>query len=250
MVLIYPPPPTRNITPKFEVLEPGIAIERIFAPTSHGSTARGFRYYGPLHRFDHQRCDPEEDVSSAKASVRDAPPGANPLGLDRERPKGLASRRASRQPSGKPTVDPDRGIMYAGFRLSCCLVEVFGDQGLIDIKQQKIAHMTLTQSLKLLDLRGSGAWDAGSVVAMATDGKRRLTQGWGRYFYEHPELYGQIDGLMFNNAHNGESAISLYERAEPQIVSAKTVVQDLNDPALRNKLLVIANRLNLLIEID
>jgi hypothetical protein len=55
---------------------------------------------------------------------------------------------------------------------------------------------------------------------------------------------------MFNNAHNGESAISLYERAEPQIVSAKTVVQDLNDPALRNKLLVIANRLNLLIEID
>ncbi|MEY2830950.1 MAG: hypothetical protein RLZZ574_208 [Cyanobacteriota bacterium] len=207
MVLIYPPPPTRNITPKFEVLEPGIAIERIFAPTSHGSTAIGFRYYGPVHRFDHQ-------------------------------------------PSGKPTVDPDRGIMYAGFSLSCCLVEVFGDEGLIDIKQQKIAHITLTQSLKLLDLRGSGAWDAGSVVAMATDGKRRLTQAWGRYFYEHPELYSQIDGLMFNNAHNGESAISLYERAEPQIVSAKTVVQDLNDPALRNKLLVIANRLNLLIEID
>jgi RES domain len=240
MVLIYPPPPTRNITPKFKVLEPGIAIERIFAPTSHGSTARGFRYYGPLHRFDHQRCDPEEDVSSAKALVR----------LDRERPKGLASRRASRQPSGKPTVDPDRGIMYAGFSLSCCLVEVFGDQGSINIKQQKIAHITLTQSLKLLDLRGSGAWDAGSVVAMATDGKRRLTQAWGCYFYEHPELYSQIDGLMFNNAHNGESAISLYERAEPQIVSAKTVVQDLNDPALRNKLLVIANRLNLLIEID
>jgi RES domain len=231
MVLIYPPPPTRNITPKFEVLEPGMAIERIFAPTSHGSTAIGFRYYGPLHRFDHQRCDPA-DVSSAKASVR----------LDRE--------RASRQPSGKPTVDPDRGIMYAGFSLSCCLVEVFGDQGSINIKQQKIAHITLTQSLKLLDLRGSGAWDAGSVVAMATDGKRRLTQAWGRYFYKHPELYSQIDGLMFNNAHNGESAISLYERAEPQIVSAKTVVQDLNDPALRNKLLVIANRLNLLIEID
>jgi hypothetical protein len=224
MVLIYPPPPTRNITPKFEVLEPGMAIKRIFAPTSHGSTAIGFRYYGPVHRFDHQRCDPA-DVSSAK-------------------------ERASRQPSGKPTVDPDRGIMYAGFSLSCCLVEVFGDQGLIDIKQQKVAHITLTQSLKLLDLRGSGAWDAGSVVAMATDGKRRLTQAWGRYFYEHPELYGQIDGLMFNNAHNGESAISLYERAEPQIVSAKTVVQDLNDPALRNKLLVIANRLNLLIEID
>jgi hypothetical protein len=207
MVLIYPPPPTRNITPKFEVLEPGIAIKRIFDPTSHGSTAIGFRYYGPLHRFDHQ-------------------------------------------PHGKPIVDSDRGIMYAGFSLSCCLIEVFGDEGSINIKQQKIAHITLTQSLKLLDLRGAGAWDAGSVVAMATDGKRRLTQAWSRYFYKNLELYGQIDGLMFNNAHNGESAISLYERAEPQIVSAKTIVQDLNDPALRNKLLVIANRLNLLIEID
>ncbi|MDJ0751759.1 MAG: RES family NAD+ phosphorylase [Woeseiaceae bacterium] len=207
MVLIYPPPPTRNITPKLAVLESGRAIKRIFAPTSYGSTATGFRYYGPLHRFDHQK-------------------------------------------DGKPTVAPDRGIIYAGFSLSCCLIEVFGDDGVIDIKQQKIAKITLTQSLKLLDLRGTSAWDAGSVVAMTTDGRRRLTQAWSRYFYEHPELYGQIDGLIFNNAHNGEEALALYERAATQMASAQTVVQALDAPALRNKLFVVANRLNLLVEIN
>ncbi len=85
---------------------------------------------------------------------------------------------------------------------------------------------------------------------MTTDGRRRLTQAWSRYFYEHPELYGQIDGLIFNNAHNGEEALALYERAATQMASAQTVVQALDAPALRNKLFVVANRLNLLVEIN
>ena len=78
-------------------------------------------------------------------------------------------------------------------------------------KKQQIAFVTLKQSLKLLDLRESGAWDAGSVMAMTSDGRRKLTQAWSRYFYENLDLYGNIEGLIFNNAHDGQMAIALYE---------------------------------------
>jgi hypothetical protein len=61
-------------------------------------------------------------------------------------------------------------------------------------------------------------------------------------------IYTQIDGLIFNNAHNGEDAIALYERAKTQIASAAIKVTDLNDPALRGAILGIVNRLNLLVE--
>ena len=53
MVEIRYPPPTRNITPQLFELKPGTTIQRIFDPTSYGATAIGFRYYGPLSRFDH-----------------------------------------------------------------------------------------------------------------------------------------------------------------------------------------------------
>ena len=55
MVEIRYPPPTRNITPQLFELKSGTTIQRIFDPTSYGATATGFRYYGPLSRFDHQR---------------------------------------------------------------------------------------------------------------------------------------------------------------------------------------------------
>ena len=207
MVEIRYPPPTRNITPQFTELKPGTTIQRIFDPTSYGATAIGFRYYGPLSRFDHQR-------------------------------------------GKRPQIDKERGIIYAGFSLSCCLIELFGDEGIIKIQQQQIAYITLKQSLKLLALRESGAWDAGSVASMTVDGRRKLTQAWSRYFYENPDLYGDIDGLIFNNAHNQEEAIALYERALPQLSSADISTLNLNEPAIRESILAIATRLNLLVEIQ
>ena len=207
MVEIRYPPPTRNISPQWFELKPGTIIQRIFDPTSYGASATGFRYYGPLSRFDHQR-------------------------------------------NTQPKIDRERGIIYAGLNLSCCLIEVFGDDGTIKIQQQQIAYITLKQSLKLLDLRGSGAWDAGSLKAMTSDGRRKLTQAWSRYFYENPDLYGKIEGLVFNNAHDGQMAITLYERASPQLLSADVSILDLNEPTIRETVLAIANRLNLLVEIE
>ncbi|MEM8830968.1 MAG: RES family NAD+ phosphorylase [Cyanobacteria bacterium P01_G01_bin.19] len=207
MVEIRYPPPTRNISPQWFELKAGTKIQRIFDPTNYGSTATGFRYYGPLSRFDHQN-------------------------------------------NKKPKIDKERGIIYAGLSLSCCLIEVFGDDETIKIQKQQIAYITLKQSLKLLDLRDSGAWNAGSVAAMAVDGRRRLTQAWSRYFYENPNLYSNIEGLIFNNAHDGEPAIALYERAASKLLSADVSVLDLNEPTIRETVLAIANRLNLLVEIE
>jgi hypothetical protein len=207
MVEIRYPPPTRNITPQLFELKSGTIIQRIFDPTSYGSTATEFRYYGPLSRFDHQQ-------------------------------------------GGQPKIDRGRVIIYAGLNLSCCLIEVFGDDEAIKIQQQQIAYITLKQSLKLLDLRESGAWDAGSVAAMAVDGRRILTQAWSRYFYENPDLYEYIDGLIFNNAHNGKPALAFYERATSKLLSADVSVLDLNEPTIRETILAIAGKLNLLVEIE
>ena len=207
MVEIRYPPPTRNISPQWFELKSGTTILRIFDPTSYGGSATGFRYYGPLSRFDHQQ-------------------------------------------SQKPELNEERGIIYAGFNLSCCLIEVFGDDEAIEIQQQQITFITLKQSLKLLDLRESGAWDAGSVTAMTSDGRRKLTQAWSRYFYENPDLYGDTEGLIFNNAHDGQAAIALYERASPPLLSADVSVLNLNEPTIRETILAIANRLNLLVEIE
>lgn len=150
----------------------------------------------------------------------------------------------------QPDIDGERGIIYVGLNLSCCLIEVFGDDETIKIKQQQIAYITLKQGLKLLDLRNSGGWDAGSVAAMASDGRRRLTQAWSCYFYENTNLYGKLDGLIFNNAHDSAEAIVLYERASSQLSSAEILILNLNDPAIREPILAIANRLNLLVEIE
>lgn len=207
MVEIRYPPPTRNITPQIIELKPGTTIQRIFNPASYGATAAGFRYFGPLSRFDHQR-------------------------------------------GKKAQIDNERGIIYAGFSLSCCLIEIFGDHGIIKLRQQQIAYITLKKSLNLLDLRNSGAWNAGSTASMAVDGKRKLTQAWSRYFYDNSDLYGEIDGLIFNNAHNGEEAIAIYERAVKQLSSASISTLNLNEPTIRESILKVANQLNLLVGIE
>jgi RES domain len=129
--------------------------------------------------------------------------------------------------------DPERGITYAGLTLSCCLVECFGDTGVIEIKGQQIGRIQLTRDLNLLDLRANGAMRAGSVAALAKVADRHLSQDWSRYFYEQTDLYGQIDGISFFNAHNDEEAIALYERAQSNLICPDDQVLSLAHPSLR-----------------
>lgn len=132
-----------------------------------------------------------------------------------------------------PHIDPERGIYYAAFTLSGCLVECFGDTGVIEIREERVCRLDIVRSLTLLDLRGSGAMKAGSVAALAKTAERRLSQEWSRYFYEQEVLYSTVDGLIYFNAHNDEEAIVLYERAMDGLVCPSERIIKLTHPQLR-----------------
>lgn len=198
MVAVAPPPPVRRPeAPLFHRLGVGAELVRIFDPTAHGATATSFRYYGPLHRFDHHQGGP----------VR------------------------------SPRPDPARGVYYAARDLSGCLVEVFGDDGFVETGELEVALPVLRRELRLLDLRGQGAMRAGTVSALAKVPDRGLTQGWSRYFYGEVGAYGEIDGLAYANAHNDEEAVLLYERARDALECSGERVLRLDDPALRSAIL-------------
>jgi hypothetical protein len=193
MVRIALPPPSKPPSPLFRTLAADTSILRIFDPTRYGTTALTFRYYGPIGRFDHQRLAPE----------------------------------------GGCTEDLERGISYAGLTLSCCLVECFGDSGVIELKGQQIGRIQIDRELNLLDLRGNGAMRAGSIAALAKTADRQISQEWSRYFYERTDLYGLIDGISYFNAHNDEEAFALYERSRSALVCPDSQILSLNHPSLR-----------------
>jgi RES domain len=199
VVFIAEPPPSKPPNPLHCTLASGSFLFRIFDPTSHNAQALTFRNFGPINRFDHQRI-PSQGNSFA--------------------PRVLAQ-------------DPERGIYYAGLTLSCCLVECFGDSGVIELKDRKICSVQLARDLTLLDLKDNGAMRAGSVAALAKVADRNLSQAWSRYFYEQTSLYGKIDGISFRNAHNDEEAIALYERAQSALICPNDQILRLDNPSLR-----------------
>jgi hypothetical protein len=150
--------------------------------------------------------------------------------------------------SEKPSEDPQRRIIYAGFTLSCCIAEYFGDGEIINVENIKLAIIYLDKELKLLDLRGAAAMAAGTVSAISGITQREITQAWGRYFYEHIELYGEIDGLIFSGAHNGEDTIALYERAESIIHLSKLKAMDMASDTLRKTVIHVADEQGLDVE--
>ena len=130
----------------------------------------------------------------------------------------------------------DCGILYAGFTLSCCLVECFGDTGVIEEEGRRLAFLQTTRPLLLLELRGRGAMRAGSVAALASTADRHLSQDWSRHFHA---TYPQIDGVIYSSAHNEEAAVALYERAEQDVHC--TMELPLDHRSLRSRILKIAS---------
>lgn len=208
MVDIRLPPPSRNISPQLQTLSVDTKLIRIFDPTRYQAQAMGFRSFGPISRFDHHRI---------------------------------------KKPLGKPQLDPERGIIYAADTLSSCLVEIFGDGDIIEVKQQLVASIYTSETLNLLDLRGNNAMKAGTVTAIAKTANRNLSQTWSRYFYFRSDLYGEIDGLIYSNAHNDEDAVALYERAQKKLVTSKIQTMPLKHPALRSAIFQIAENHSLLV---
>ena len=190
------------------MLESGTELVRIFDPSSHGATATSFRFYGPLHRFDHH--------SASEASG------------------------SSAGPQHTPTLDPNRGVYYAARTLSSCVVELFGDDRLVEPGGLQVALPVVHRDLTLLDLRGSGAMRAGTVAAVSKARDRALTQMWSRHFHEATDVYGEVDGLIYAGAHNDADAICLYERAVECLECTVDCVIGLDDPLLRPTILEAA----------
>jgi hypothetical protein len=200
MVLILPPPPTVTPRPQHETVETQTALVRIFNPASRYKTqASTYRYFGPLLRFDHHQPLTKEEAVKL---------------------------------NGKE--DPNRGITYWGFTLSCCLVELFGDPKIVEFKDYEVAIARIEQPLLLLDIRDKGAMAAGSVAALGSVADRLVSQAWSRYFYLETDIYQKVDGILYSNAHNGEKAVALYERSEPIISNAKIQTRPLKDKSIRH----------------
>lgn len=147
---------------------------------------------------------------------------------------------------GKPANDPARGIYYAAFSLQSCIVEVFGDTGLIECAQKYVCLPTVTRDLQLLDLRNNGAMRAGSVAALSQNADYAPSQAWSRYFYDQTDVYTPVDGIMYLNAHNREEVIALYERSAASLHSSEDQIIRLDDPALRPRILAIAEQTHLI----
>ena len=130
----------------------------------------------------------------------------------------------------------DCGILYAGFTLSCCLVECFGDTGAIENEGRRLGFLLTTRPLQVLELRGRGAVRAGSVAALASTADRDLNQHWSRHFHA---TYPQIDGVIYSSAHNEEAAVALYERAEADLHCEMDY--PLDHRGLRSRILKIAS---------
>ncbi len=88
---------------------------------------------------------------------------------------------------------------------------------------------------------------AGTVAAVSKEADRNITQIWARYFYDNLAIYGNIDGLIFFNAHNDDEAIALFERATDALVLHPGNTIELSNPALSTELQHIAVQNNLLV---
>jgi hypothetical protein len=123
-----------------------------------------------------------------------------------------------------------RGIWYGGLTLSCAVVEAF-DIGIVDPGTKRLSRARATRDLLLLDLRGRAAMRAGTVAAISAC-DHSLSQPWSRYFWEHWEIYGELDGLFYLSAHNGQRAVALYERGRDALEVPRGHDAQLSDPAV------------------
>ena len=207
----------REPSPTIWTLTAGRSVYRLFRPSSFAPSAVTWRFNGPRARFDHQRGKLLEQTALAQEDEA---------------------------PIFAPTDDEERGILYAAFTLSCCVVEVFDALDYVDPRGWQFSRLTLTRDLTLLDLRGKAAMRLGTVAALSK-GSHPMAQAWSRYFYEK---FDTIDGLLYNAAHNDERAIALYERAQDALELTREV--PLDSKAMRLRLLRVAQTHNLVLDLD
>jgi hypothetical protein len=183
----------------------GSHLVRIYDAARPGAAPDSFRFNGPRARFDHHR-----------APTPDAPADDPPRGIW----------------YGAPAATPDS--------IRACVLEVFGDSPGIDVSRH-LAHVDVKAELRLLDLRGKAAWDAGVAPQVTATDFPSLSQAWSRYFYDNVGLYEEIDGLMYHGAISGTDSVALYERAAPKLGCTLPADFPLNQQPLLDEILRIAH---------
>ncbi len=167
---------------------------------------------------------------------------AKPIGFRNHGPH----KRFDHHKAGEPAEDPEHTILYAGKSFAGCLVEIFGDNRVVQFGKWEIVVFEIERDLSLLELRGDGAMRAGSVAALCKDSDHSHSQTWSRYFYQNQFLYQESDGLIFGNAHNDELALALYERCESSLKLISNT--PLSSKNLRSTLLKLGTELGFVIE--
>lgn len=152
-----------------------------------------------------------------------------------------------RYPYNAPANDEECGIYYAGFTLSCCLVEVFGDKRTIEVGNYHVASVELKRDLSLIDLCGTPAMTNGTVVALSSVSERDLSQKWSRYFYNNCDIYTEVDGIIYHNAHNSELSVALYERSKDALNCSPEDIMPLSHKLLRTDIRRVAEEHGLIV---
>jgi hypothetical protein len=126
-------------------------------------------------------------------------------------------------------IDVSRGIHYSAESLRGCLVEIFGDDGILCCGTRRLGFIHTKSPLKLLDLRGQGAWRAGSVAAICTCTERVESQKWSAYFYEHTiTLTMAIQVMLCMNVQKGRWNVWMRWNSEIPVCGQDFWMQQMN----------------------
>ncbi len=112
------------------------------------------------------------------------------------------------------------------------MVEKYGDIGALEPSNDRCGILDVIDEIRLLDLRGAAAEQAGTVAAIGAVPDVAYTQEWSRYYYD---VLPSADGLIYNGAHNAQDAMALYERARLKIKLDKEFA--MSDPQMRYALM-------------
>ncbi len=200
------PPPRWSPDPLLVTIDPGIPLLRIYNPDSRFRTRElTFRFFGPQERFDHHR--------------------ASHLGHAQD--------------------DPVRGVWYGSDEdFACAVVEMFGDERIVELEPWRLARPSVVEPLRLLSLRAEGAMRAGTVAELGKTGSSSETWAWSRFFYEREDLYNRIDGMTWLGAFNDGKCVVLFERALSRL-RCDSCSLPLSHPALRDPILRVVRDHNL-----
>lgn len=206
---VAPPPPAVPPTPVTAEWKAGTEILRIYSLSAYTPDELSFRFYGPLLRFDHHRA-----------------------------------------PITAPAEDPERAIWYGAklnqppgmvSALEVCMWECFAAERRVDTSRLLgRVQVRAGEALRLLDLTGSHATDAGTIKQLANTPSPADSQEWSRYFYEHPQVYEEIDGLLFESAWCGGLNVALYERCRAKLDPVGIGSLALSNSALYGEVVTIA----------